>query len=209
MQRSEASFNYWRVYESAFRKIQRLYPAEGLKIEYEFYDGTCIDTSYAEEAFLHLIGLHKLTDIQIIQFWQDPNNKAVKRRDVIKQIIDERLTDSVIRSSVKFPQIQDRYDYFCYDNLTTLNYTDAVINFNPFVINSTLKADYILYEERPKNEYNHMTIAVDNTGGYRYVESFFHESSTKYITGQKIVKVKRFAIKNADGTVIVEDSFDV
>lgn len=179
----------------------------GCGIEYELYDGTSINTSYAEEAFLHLIGLHKLDDIQIIQFWIDTNNKSVKRRDVIKQILDEKLTDSIIRSSVKFQQIKERYEYFCYDNLTTLNYTDAVINFNPSVINSGLKADYILFEERPKNEYNHMTIAYDSVGGYRYVESFFHEPSTKYITGQRIVKVKRFTIKNADGSVIVEDVF--
>lgn len=180
---------------------------KGCTIEYEFYDGTSIKTSYAEEAFLHLLGLHKLDDIQIIQFWIDVNNKTVKRRDVIKQIIDEKLTDKVVRSSTKFSFIQDRYEYFCYDNLTTLNYTDAVINFNPAVINSSLKADYILFEERPQKEYNHMTIAFDQAGGYRYVESFFHEPSMKYITGQSIVKVKRFAIKNADGSVIVEDTF--
>ena len=55
----------------------------GCGIEYELYDGTSINTSYAEEAFLHLIGLHKLDDIQIIQFWIDTNNKSVKRRDVM------------------------------------------------------------------------------------------------------------------------------
>ena len=37
---------------------------------------------------------------------------------------------------------------FSYDNLTTLNYTDAVINFNPSLINSKIKSDYLLFEER-------------------------------------------------------------
>ena len=34
----------------------------------------------------------------------------------------------MVKSSVFYPQIQERYENFSYDNLTTLNYTDAIIN---------------------------------------------------------------------------------
>ena len=39
-----------------------------------------------------------------------------------------------------------------------------------------IKSDYILFEERPKNEYNHMGIALDTKSGTRYIETFFHQS---------------------------------
>jgi hypothetical protein len=40
---------------------------------YELKDGTIIEISYKEENFAHLIGLHKLKDLQLIQFWLDKN----------------------------------------------------------------------------------------------------------------------------------------
>lgn len=53
------------------------------KAEYELDDGTKIEVTYKKEKFAHLLGLHKLKDIQ------------------------------------------ERYENFSYENLTTLNYTDA------------------------------------------------------------------------------------
>lgn len=38
----------------------------GFAIKYELSDGTCIEVTYKEENFLHLLGLHKLQDIQLI-----------------------------------------------------------------------------------------------------------------------------------------------
>ena len=100
----------------------------GCKAEYEFSDGSKIEVQYEEKSFAHLLGLHKLKDIQLVQFWLDKSNKSVK---------------------------------------------DAVINFNPTLINSKIKSDYILFEERPKEEYNHMGIAKDDKRGTRYIETFF------------------------------------
>ena len=54
----------------------------------------------------------------------------------------------MVKSSVFYPDIQDRYESFSYENLTTLTYTDAVINFNPKVIKSKIKSDYLLFEEK-------------------------------------------------------------
>lgn len=176
------------------------------KIKYELEDGTTIDVSYDEKNFLHLLGIHKLQDIQLIQFWTDRSNKTVKLKDVIRKIKNGGLTDNDIRNSVFFSKIKDRYDQFSYDNLTTLNYTDAIIDFNGRLIGSVLKGDYLLFEERPSGEYNHVSIAVDANGN-RYLESFFHQKSKNYLNGQKIVKIKKFTIFDSAGSVIVEDSF--
>ena len=58
----------------------------GCSIEYELEDNTVIAVSYREDAFLHLLGIHKLTDIQLVQFWLDRNNYSVKRQTIIKKI---------------------------------------------------------------------------------------------------------------------------
>ena len=87
-----------------------------------------------------------------------------------------------------------------------MNYTDVVIDFNPLLINSKLKSDYILFEEK-SGEYNHMSIAQDAKSGNRYVESFFHEMSNKYIQGQIIRKIKKFTLYDNNNAIIVSDSF--
>lgn len=180
---------------------------ENCRAEYELVNGVKLDVAYKEENFAHLIGLHKLKDIQLIQFWLDRTNKTVKLETVLKHIKNESLTENMLKASVFYSDIQDRYENFSYENLTTLNYTDAIVNFNPQIIKSKIKSDYILFEERENNEFNHMGIAFDKNKGNRYVETFFHESSDKYIVGQTIVKVKQFRLYDKSDQIIVEDSF--
>ena len=177
------------------------------KAEYEFSDGTKIEVSYQKKNFAHLLGLHKLKDIQLIQFWLDKSNKTVKLQTVLKRIENETFMDKMVKNSHFYLIIKSRYESFSYDNLTTLNYTDAVINFNPTLINSKIKSDYILFEERPKNEYNHMGIALDSKSGIRYIETFFHQPTDMYISGQSIVKVKKFTLYDSNDKIIVVDTF--
>ena len=72
---------------------------------------------------------------------------------------------------------------------------------------SILKSDYLLFEEKGNNEYNHLAIAKDSSGQYRYVESFFHEPSDSYLSGQTIVKINHFKLYDSTNTIIVADSF--
>lgn len=176
------------------------------KAEYKLANGKIIEVTYKEENFAHLLGLHKLKDIQLIQFWQDKNNKTVKLKEVIRRIKNSTFTDSMIKSSIFYSDIKDRYEGFSYENLTTLTYTDAVINFNPSIIKSKIKSDYLLFEEK-ENGYNHLGIALDNNSGKRYIETFFYQPSDMYIAGQNIVKVESFALYDSRNQVIVNDSF--
>lgn len=179
----------------------------GCCVQYELVNGVKIDFSYHEKNFAHLIGLHKLTDIQLVQFWLDRNNRAVKLKDVLKKIKNETFTDEMVRNSVKFGKIKERYENFSYTNLTTLNYTDAIVDFDASKINSSLKSDYILFEEKQKKAYNHMGIALDSIVDRRYVETFFCETTGKYMKNQTIVKVKSFRLIDQNGEIIVEDMF--
>lgn len=177
------------------------------KAEYLLSNGTIIEITYKEEFFVHLLGLHKLTDVQLIQLFNDKNNKKVQTKYIISRIKKGIFTDAMVRASVFYSDIADRYENFSYDSLTTLTYTDAVINFNPNLIHSKLKSDYLLFEEKGSGVYNHLGIALDMSTGKRYIETFFRESSDMYIVGQAVVKVISFTLYAPDGQVIVTDSF--
>lgn len=108
------------------------------RVEYLLSNGTTLEVSYKEDSFVHLLGLHKLIDIQLIQLFNDKNNKTVQVKDVIRRIKKGKFTDAMVKSSMFYADIADRYENFSYEKLTTLNYTDAVINFNPALIKSKL-----------------------------------------------------------------------
>lgn len=46
------------------------------RVEYLLSNGMIIHFTYKEENFIHLLGLHKLTDIQLIQMFNDKSNKV-------------------------------------------------------------------------------------------------------------------------------------
>ena len=179
----------------------------GSHAEYELSDGTTIDVQYVKGGFAHLVGLHKLKDLQLIQLWQDTNVKAVNVSEVMRRIRNESFGEKEVKNSMFFHRIKDRYDSFSYDNLTTLNYTDAIVDFNPRLINSKLKSNYILFEEKRSGDFNHMGIVYKPNLGSRYVETFFHDSSDTYIKGQTIVQVRKFRLIDSNNNVIVEDEF--
>lgn len=45
------------------------------RAEYQLSNGMAIDFTYKEENLIHLLGLHKLTDIQLVQLFNDKSNK--------------------------------------------------------------------------------------------------------------------------------------
>lgn len=177
------------------------------RAEYLLSNGTTIEFTYKEENFVHLLGLHKLVDIQLIQLFNDKNNKKVRAKYIISRIKKLIFTDAMVKASVFYTDIAERYENFSYENLTTLTYTDAVINFNPSLIKSKIKSDYLLFEEKANKEYNHLGIALDTLTGNRYIETFFHQPTDMYITGQTVVKIKSFTLYSPDNKIIVTDSF--
>jgi len=179
----------------------------GCKAIYELENGMIIEYTYKRANFVHLIGLHKLDDILLISMFNDKNNHKVNTKTVMSSIKKGKLTDTMVQSSSFFYKISDRYTSFDYDNLTTLNYTDAVIDFDASRIPSKLKSDYLLFEERPTGEYNHLGVAYDSVNGVRYAETFLHTTNDLYVKNQTVVKVKKFKLLDAGGNIIVTDSF--
>ena len=85
------------------------------RAEYLLSNGQTIDFVYKEENFIHLLGLHKLIDIQLIQLFNDKTNKMVQTKYIISRIKKGKLTDAMVRASVFYNDISERYENFSYD----------------------------------------------------------------------------------------------
>lgn len=173
-------------------------------MEYIFADDSVISFKLKQTDFPHLLGLHKLIDIPVIRQFNDKNNHAISAKYIISKIKrQELLTESIIKRSIYFPDIEVRFKSFSKENILAMSYTDAVIDFNAFLIGSTLKAKYILFEKKMQG-YNHLCIAEDGKG-QKYAESFFHNSTDLYLRNQRIIKVKRIRIFDDSGKLYLED----
>lgn len=177
------------------------------RMEYTFDNGDMIEFKFKQTDFPHLIGLHKLIDIPVIRQFNDFNNVTVSAKFIISKIKrEELLTENIIRSSVYFSGIQQRFERFSKENILSLTYTDAIIDFDATRIRSNLKAKYILYEQRNQQGYNHLCVAKDSLG-QKYVESFFYNPTDLYIRNQKTVSVQRVKIYDDKGILYLEDAF--
>lgn len=169
-------------------------------------NGDVIDFKLKQTDFPHLIGLHKLVDIPLIGQFNDVSNPTVSAKFLISKIKKEsQLTESTIKNSVYFPDIEQRYKNFSKENLLTLTYTDAIVDFDASLIGSKLRGDYILFENQKSQGYNYLSVAKD-TQQKRYAESFFYNPADRYIRNQKIVKVSKVEIYDKDGNLYFEDS---
>ena len=107
------------------------------RIKYTLANGEGIGFKLKQTAFPHLIGLHKLVDIRIIGQFNDISNTTVSAKFLISKIKKEsQITESIIKNSVYFSNIKQRYQNFSKENLLTLTYTDAIVDFNPLLIGS-------------------------------------------------------------------------
>ena len=176
------------------------------RIKYTLANGDVIDFKLKQTNFPHLIGLHKLVDIPLIGQFNDVSNSTVSAKFLISKIKKEsQLTENIIKNSVYFPDIAQRYQNFSKENLLTLTYTDAIVDFDASLISSKLRGDYILFENQKSQGYNYLSVAKD-TQQKRYAESFFYNPSDRYIRNQKIVKVSKVEIYDKDGKLYLEDN---
>ena len=156
-------------------------------MEYIFEDDSVISFKLKQTDFPHLLGLHKLIDIPVIRQFNDKNNLVVGERYINSKIKkQELLTENIIRKSIYFPDIEVRFNSFSKENILTMSYTDAIVDFNATLIGSNLNAKYILFEKKMQG-YNHLCVAEDGNGK-QYAESFFYNSSDLYLRNQKTIK---------------------
>lgn len=192
------------VMNDLLEKFQEYKSIVNYKMKYLLENGLEVEFKLKQTDFPHLIGLHKLVDIPLIRKFNDKNNKTVSAKYIIAKIKKQNiLTGELIRKSHYYSDIEERYSQFTRDNLLTVSYTDAVINFDASLIGSKLSADYILFENK-MDGINHLCVAK-SSNGQRYAESYFHNSTDLYIRNQQIVKVKQVVIYDAKGKLYLQD----
>lgn len=179
----------------------------GYRVCYTLETGKIISFTYKKENFAHLIGLHKLIDIQIIQLWLNKNVRSVKLKDIYRAIERETLTETDIKNSVHFFKIQNRYSQLSYQNLTTVSYTDVIVSFDKTIINSKLNSNYILYEQNIYGGYNHLGIVFNSMQNDAYIETFFCENNNSYIQNQITEKIIDYKLFDINGNLIINDKF--
>ena len=176
--------------------------------KYEFESGNCLEYKFSKNSFPHLIGLHKLTDLPIIQRFNDKNDSMVSAKYLISKIKQEKLTEEDLKSSVHFEKIVDRYQFFSSENLFSMTYTDVIIDFDVSLLKKSrlVNTQYILYEEENEG-YRQLCVAQNPSTLQYYAETFFYEPSNDYIKGQVHEKIRRMQIIAPDSTVYLEDEF--
>ena len=175
------------------------------RIKYTLDNGDTIEFKLKQTDFPHLIGLHKLVDIPLIGQFNDSSNPTVSAKFLLSKIKKEsQLTETTVKASAYFSDIEQRYNNFSKENLLTLSYTDAIVDFDPTLIGSRLKGDYILFEDKKPLGYNYLSVAEDSSHK-RYAESFFYNPTDSYIRNQTIVKVCKVEIYDAQGNLYLED----
>lgn len=188
------------------KKFNEYKDISNYRIKYSLVNGDVIDFKLKQTDFPHLIGLHKLVDIPLIGKFNDISNTMVSSKFLISKIKKEsQLTESIIKNSIYFPEIEQRYQNFSKEKLLTLTYTDAIVDFDASLIGSRLRGDYILFENQKNQGYNYLSVAKD-IKQKRYAESFFYNPSDIYIRNQKIVKVDKVEIYDKDGVLYFEDT---
>ena len=147
-----------------------------------------------------------LVDIPLIGQFNDVSNPTVSAKFLISKIKKEsQLTEDTIKNSAYFPDIEQRYKNFSKENLLTLTYTDAIVDFDASLIGSKLRGDYILFENQKSQGYTYLSVAKD-AQQKRYAESFFYNPADRYIRNQKIVKVSKVEIYDKEGNLYLEDN---
>ena len=175
------------------------------RMEYIFEDDSVISFKLKQTDFPHLLGLHKLIDIPIIRQFNDKNNLVISAKFINSKIKkQELLTENIIKRSIYYPEIELRFNNFSKENILTMSYADAIVDFNASLIGSNLKAKYILFEKEMQG-YNHLCIAEDGHGK-QYAESFFYDSTDLYLRNQKTIKVKCIRIYDNFGDLYFEDA---
>jgi len=189
-------------------KMEDYFKIAKYSMQYELASGTQLGFTFEKTAFPHLSGIHKLIDIPLIQKYNDPTEMMVSAKYLLAKIRQGKLTETDIRASKYFADIEERYERLTSDNLLSMTYTDVIIEFDVTMLKASklVNTKYILFEKE-QNAYRQLCIKQNPMDQLYYVETFFYEKSDDYIRGQMQDKIKKIKVLAPDGTVYLEDTF--
>lgn len=125
--------------------------------------------------FYHLAGLHYLKDLA--------DTLKGDRKIVFEKILDGKITQADLESSIHYPEIKDRIEYLVYlESLMDSN--ETIFKYNPALeAFSAIRADFLL-----KNQVQARNIFIflsgDKSNGKYFCRSFFPQTDKDYSLGQ-------------------------
>lgn len=136
---------------------------------------------FKPENFVHIIGLHKLTDLKLTEQYS--------AKVLYKKLLNGDISNKLIKSSANYKKIQNRICYF--ENIIDmLNNKSAkiIINYDKSLVNDSklINTKYILYKTIDEC-YLMLTIGKNKNG--EYPETLFLESTKKYISNQELLDI--------------------
>ncbi len=137
--------------------------------------------------FAHLIGLHKLVDLNVL--------KKKSANLLFDEILNGTIKPSFIESSVKYYLIKNRIKYF--ENIFDLlnkEKTKVIVDFDKTLISGETQLDntkYILYKIK---DGGYFLLTIGNKGNGEYPETLFYEISKMYISGQNLLEISDIKI---------------
>ena len=189
-------------------KVEDYYRIANYMVCYKLACGDEVRFRFEKNAFPHLVGIHKLIDIPLIQRYNDSRDKMVNAKYLLSKIKQGKLLEADLRSSKYFADIEDRYSRLTAMNLLSMTYTDVVVDFDVNLLRASklVNTKYILFEKEA-GAYRQLCIKHNNQEKMHYVESFFYEKSDDYIKGQRVDKILSMKVIAPDGSIYLEDSF--
>ena len=143
---------------------------------------------FSKEHFYHLIGLHKLKDIQ-----KTRGDKA----KIFNKIIADKLTYNDLVKSEFFIDISDRFDYLTsLENM--LDSDNVLIKHNKHKSKSSIQADYIIYTVDEDNIIHYFIERDSNVGKY-FGKTFFARTDRLFLWDKPYKILKK--IKFIDGRI--------
>lgn len=169
---------------------------EGLmnkKYIYELLNGDSLEVIFKKENFPHVIGLHKLVDINE---FNRLNNKTIKGNKVFKMVKNKDIEEEKIVNSPNYEKIELRVDKF--HKINELVFNRVIYNFDRTKVRTTIKADLVLYTVED-GMYIHLFLVKNKFGKYVPM-TFIVETNDKYIKGQNDFAISKLSIeeKNKD-----------
>lgn len=162
--------------------------------KYILEDGLIIEFYFTSRGFYHIIGLHKLDDITIL------NNASL-----LQDIIDNKEVVKLIERSCKLPVISPRIEHFNeIENIFDINQCGFIVDFDKNLVKGETElkfTKYLLYKKLDISCKGVISLGANviltlgkNKNDKIYPETFFYEPSNKYNSGQKLLEVNNIII---------------
>lgn len=153
-----------------------------------------IEVIFQKNNFYHLLGFHKLSDINKLNI-----NTSNNPNSIFKDIKRGVISDSLVKGSIYYYKVESRVDNFY--KINNMIFNDIIVDFDSTKIGTKIKAKYILFTKE-LNEYFNLALGLDKNGKYYYPETFIVHNGNYYQKNQNHFKVSKLEIINPKSNII-------